>query len=194
MTADEFLRLVASQESVVLEREVSVPGPAAQALLTRPILLSDYLSHPDRKLERRTFRYGHLLEPGIAARDLDAWQERFHAYPLPKDLRLFLLRANGIQLWADLEARHAYYRLLPLEEWIDVAGAPFAHIFDDVPDAALVMSTADDAAGFAVVDTRKGQYLWCDPIAGPEVIGATVNELLTYWWNHCAIEPRRAGR
>jgi len=191
MTAEEFLLLVASQETVVVEREVSVPGPEALALLARgqAVPLVDFLQHPDRKLEHRTFRYGHLIEPGIEPADLKLWQERFSAFPLPEDLRRFLMRANGIQLWADLAARHSYFRFLPLDQWSDVASAPFAYIFDNVPRAALVLSDADDSAGFAVLDTEVSRYLWCDPIAGPEPIGSDVDALLTYWWDHCSLEP-----
>ena len=190
MTAEEFLQLATSQKTVVVEREVSVAGPDVLALLERnqPVPLVEFLQHPDRKRERRAFRYGHLIEPGISPADLERWQQRFIGFPLPNDLRRFLLRANGIQLWADLDARRSYFRLLPLDQWSDAASASFAYIFEVLPTAALVISEADDSAGFAVLDTHGPEYLWCDPIAGPEQIGRSVDALLTYWWNHCSIE------
>jgi hypothetical protein len=191
MTAEEFLQRARAQETVVVEREISVAGPHALALRegNRRVPLADFLQHPDRKLERRTFRYGHLIEPGVSPADLEDWQERFAGFPLPDDLRRFLLRANGIQLWADLDARHSYFRLLPLDQWSNAASASFAHVFETLPRAALVLSDADDSAGFAVLDTNGPAFLWCDPIAGPEQIGGTVDALLTYWWHHCAPEP-----
>jgi hypothetical protein len=191
MTAEEFLQRAASQKPVIMVCDVSLAGPDALALLARnqPVPLVEFLQHPDRKLEQRTFRYGHLIEPGTSLADLERWQERFSGFPLPDDLRSFLLRANGIQLWADLDARHSYFRLLPLDQWSDVTSAPFAYIFESPPTAALVLSDADDSAGFAVLDTIGPNYLWCDPIAGPEQIGSTVDALLTYWWDHCALEP-----
>jgi hypothetical protein len=121
--------------------------------------------------------------------DLERWQERFSGFPLPDDLRRFLLRANGIQLWADLDARHSYFRLLPLDQWSNAASASFAYIFKTPPTAALVLSDADDSAGFIVLDTKGPNFLWCDPIAGPEQIGSSVDALLTYWWDHCSLEP-----
>ena len=191
MTPEEFLQLAASQAIVAVEREVSTAGPAALALLgtDRAVPLVEFLQHPDRTIERRTFRFGHLIEPGLTHADLDHWQGRFPRFPLPDDMRRFLLRANGIQLWADVDARHSYFRFLPLEQWTDLATASFNYIFDVVPLSALVFSDADDAAGFAVLDTEGSRYLWCDPIAGPEFIGTTVDAMLSYWWDHCAIRP-----
>lgn len=191
MTAEEFLQLAVMQTPVVLEREVSVPGPAALALLNggRPVPLVEFLKHPDRRTERRVFRYGHLIERGMAPGDLDRWQQRFAEFPLPDDLREFLLRANGFQLWADLDARHSYFRFLPVERWCDVASSPFAYIFKTVPEGVLMLSEADDAAGFVALDTKSRCYLWCDSIAGPETIGEGVDAMLTYWWKHCSLRP-----
>ncbi|MCB9582099.1 MAG: SMI1/KNR4 family protein [Polyangiaceae bacterium] len=191
MTAEEFLQLAASQDAVEVEQEVCVSDLDALGPVNgvQPVTLQDFLRHPDVKTERRKFRYGHLVEPGIRLTDLDAWQNRFLRFPLPDDLRRFLLLANGVQLWADLETRHSYFRLLPLERWHDVVSAPFAYIFKVPPTAALVLSDADDFAGFVVLDTDGPEYLWCDPIAGPERIGNSVGELLTYWWDNCALEP-----
>jgi hypothetical protein len=167
MTAEEFLERAASQIPITIEREVSIAGPAALELLERnpPVTLKEFIEHPDRTSEMRTFRYGHLIGAGVSPIELARWQERFARFLLPDDLRRLLLRANGIQLWADLDTRHSYFRLLPLDQWSDVALAPFADVFETVPPAGLVISDADDFAGFAVLDTTGPESIWCDPIA-----------------------------
>lgn len=192
MRVDEFLENVRSQEVVTVERDVSVPGPQAQALLAsgRPIALTEYLSHPDRRIERRTFRYGHLLGPGLSAAELDDWQSRPPRFPLPEDLRDFLMEANGVHLWADLEEQRAYFGILPLEDWNDAAFSPLAYVFETPPRASLIISYRNDTAGFCVLDTEGPTYLWCDLIGGAEPIGSTVEELLAYWWKHCRLDPR----
>jgi SMI1 / KNR4 family (SUKH-1) len=191
MTLDDFLLLVDAEHPIIMELPVSVPGPAARELLAsgRAVPLSEYLGHPNRHHEMRTFRFGHLLGPGLHPNDIDEWQARFPAHRLPADLRQFLSRVNGVELWADLDDRKAYMGILPLAQWTDVTTAPFAYIFDAPPKAALVLSHAQDTAGFAVLDTDGPIYLWCDPIGGPEVIGTAVTDLLEYWWKHCRIHP-----
>lgn len=192
MRVGEFLENVRSQEVVTLELDVSVPGPQARALLAsgRPVPLTEYLSHPDRHIERRTFRYGHLLGPGLTAAELDDWQSRFPRCPLPQDLRDFLMEANGVHLWADLEDQRAYFGILPLEDWSDAASGLSAYLFETPPRAALIISYRHDEAGFAVLDTEGPTYLWCDLISGPEPIGSDVEDLLAYWWQHCRLDPR----
>jgi len=192
MKVNEFLENVRSQEVVTLECDVSVPGPQAQALLAagRGVTLAEYLNHPDRRSERCTFRYGHLIGPGLNSAELDDWQSRFPGYPLPEDLRQFLLQANGVHLWADLEEQRAYFGILPLKDWSDAASGPRAYVFDAPPRTALVISYQQDTAGFAVLDTTGPTYLWCDLIGEPEPIGSTVEDLLTHWWDHCRLDPR----
>jgi hypothetical protein len=192
MTVDEFLEGVKSQEVVTLEQEVSIPGPHAQALLAagRPIALTDYLNHPDWHCERRTFRFRHIVGPGLTPEALDHWQSRFREFPLPEDLRHFLMKANGVHLWADLEEQRSYLGILPLEDWSDAASGPFAYVFEGRPHAGLVISYRHDTAGFAMLDTDGPTYFWCDLIGEPEQIGTTVDELLTYWWKHCSLDPR----
>lgn len=191
MTADEFLEKVRAQEVVTLEREVSIAGPEARALLEsgRPVMLAEYLNHPDRHSELRTFRYGHLVGDGLSPDALDDWQRRFSSYPLPEDLRRFLGKANGVHLWADLAEQRAYFGILPLEEWTDAASHDLGYVFDTPPRAALLISYRYDTAGFAVLDTEGPTYYWCELIGDPTPIGTTVDELLTYWWDHCRLDP-----
>lgn len=192
MKVDEFLTNVRSQEVVTLERDVSVAGPQAQALLAsgRAITLAEYVNHPDRRIERRTFRYRHILGPGLSAAALDDWQERFRDYPLPQDLRHFLMQADGVHLWANIEEQRAYFGILPLEEWTDAASGPYSFVFDTPPRAALIISYRQDTAGFTVLDTEGPSYFWCDLYSRPELIGTTVESLLAHWWTHCRLDPR----
>lgn len=192
MRVDEFLENVRAQEVVTLECDVSVPGPQAQALLAggRGVNLAEYVNHPDRRSERRTFRYRHVVGPGLSMAELDDWQSRFQGFQLPEDLRQFLMEANGVHLWADLEEQRAYLGILPLEDWTDARSGPLAYVFDAPPRTSLVISYQHDTAGFAVLDTDGPTYLWCDPIAGPELIGTTVEDLLAHWWEHCRLDPR----
>jgi hypothetical protein len=193
MRVDEFLNKVRADAIITLERDVSVPGPEARALLTSgrvAIPLAEYLNHPDRHTERRTFRYGHLLGAGLSPAALDDWQSRFPHAPLPEDLRQFLLVANGVHLWADLDEQRAYFGISPLDDWSDVATHPYGYVFDTPPPGALVISYRSDTAGFAVLDTAGPTYFWCELIGEPEPIGTTVESLLEHWWQHCRLEPR----
>ncbi len=75
-----FLEKVWAEAVVTLGRDVSVPGPEALALLASgrvAMPLSEYLDHPDRHLERRTFHYGHLLGPALNQAALDDWHIAF---------------------------------------------------------------------------------------------------------------------
>jgi hypothetical protein len=192
MRVDEFLEKVRAEGVVTLERDVSIPGPQAQALLAsrRAVPLLEDINHPDRHTERRTFRYGHLLGPGLSQTTLDDWQNRFRQFPLPEDLRQFLMVANGVHLWADLEDQRAYFGISPLEDWCDVATDPLGYVFDEPPRGALVISYRRDTADFVVLDTAGPTYLWCELIGEPEPIGSTVEDLLTHWWEHCRLDPR----
>jgi hypothetical protein len=127
----------------------------------------------------------------LTTAELDDWQLRFPAYRLPSDLRQFLMRANGVQLWADLDTQESYLGILPLAEWTDAARASIAYVFDEPPKATLVMSFARDTSGYAVLDTEGERYLWCDLIGRPELIGDSIVDLLEYWWTHCQLDPRK---
>jgi hypothetical protein len=155
MTIIDFLQRVRSEPPITLEREVRIPGPEARALFVsgRPVMLSELLNHPDLHSELKTLHYGHVLGPGLEAVAIDEWQARFPQHRLPADIRDLLMQVNGIELWADIDNGDAYFGLLPLDQWTDAASAPFAYIFDAPPTAALVLSYAQDSAGFAVLDT-----------------------------------------
>jgi hypothetical protein len=193
MRVDDFLKNVRSQEIITLESDVSMPGPAAQALLHSAygVTLAEYMAHPDRHTERRIFSYGHLVGPGLSRAALDDWQDRHPDFRLPADLCDFLLEANGVHLWADLEEQRSYLGILPLADWSDAASARIAYVFDRPPRAALVISYQHDTAGFALLDTTGPTYLWCDLIDRPKPIGSTVEDLLEHWWTHCRLDPRQ---
>lgn len=191
MTIDDFLREVNQHSIITIESVVSIPGPAALDLLSKPqaVTMAEFLAHSDRHSEYKTFRYGHLLGPGLAPTKIDQWQDKHPDFRLPDDLKEFLTRVNGIELWADLADGSAYFGLLPLDQWSDAADSHFVYIFESSPVGALVISRAEDSAGYVVLDTTGPTFFWCDPIAGPAIIGSTVEDLLAYWWNNCRLDP-----
>lgn len=191
MTIDEFLREVSQHSIITNECVVSIPGPAALDLLSgrQAVSMAEFLAHPDRHDENKTFQYGHLLGPGLTATKIDQWQDEHPNFRLPDDLKEFLTRVNGVELWADLATGSAYFGLRPLDQWSDAADSHFAYIFENSPVGALVISSAEDSAGYVVLDTTGPTFLWCDPIAGPEIIGSAVEDLLAYWWSNCRLDP-----
>lgn len=156
----------------------------------QPVSLEKYISAPGNRYERVVSRYGHLLGAGLNPAELAAWQERFPHHALPADLRAFLSQVNGVRLWADLATGWSYFRILPLEEWVDAMTHPIAYVFEEPLHHALCISDASDSAGFVVLETSKPTYWWCDSIDHPARIGSTVESLLAHWWADCRMDPR----
>ncbi len=73
----EFLARARNQPEVVVERTVGVHGPACRVLDSgRSLPLTEVLCRSDQRRERRSFRHGHILGPGLSERELTTWQER----------------------------------------------------------------------------------------------------------------------
>jgi SMI1/KNR4 family protein SUKH-1 len=196
MTTEDLLRRVAAQPVVTVERTVHMPGPELQALFAEgtPILLTELTAHPDQHPEIRTFRYAHLLGPGLSYEAIAAWQAAHHGHRLPPDLAGFLERVNGVHLWADLASSRAYFGILPLEEWQDVRDTDWAMMFESPPAGQLAISYHENGDDLLVLDTNGPEYLWYDleDFDNPRCIGSTVAELLDFWWEETAwLDPRR---
>ena len=196
MLTDELLQVVASQSEVRETRHVKVWGPTLRAAVDSGELrrLDKIFSHPDQTSELKTFRYGHLVGQPRTSGDIMAWQARFRQHPLPADLAEFLLHADGVHFWADLDQRRAYFGIAPMEEWRDAADSDGPALFFDPPVGMLVISYHQNGDYFAVLDTATSVYRWFDheDIENPAVIGSSVSQLLDWFWER-AVELRPAA-
>ena len=190
------LRRRAEQAGITIEkRRVSIWGPTLRARMkVLPHLsLAEIFAHPDQTHELKTFRYGHLLEPGVAIDEIAAWRKRWPKHSLPADLGEMLLEVNGIHLWADLDRRRSYIGVgvAPMAEWVDAGTTWWADFLDPRPEASVVISYSVDGNGGIVLDTRSGAYRWFDwmDLDHPKIIGHSVDELLDWLWE----ENRRFG-
>jgi hypothetical protein len=183
MLTDELFRLVASQPEIRETRDVRVMGPALRAeVLTKGMRLSELLVHPDYTVERRTFRYAHLVGPPLTADHIDAWQSRFPEHRLPADVVAFLGRGDGVHWWADLDKGRAYVGLAPLAEWADAA-AKIAGYFDEPPQGKLVISYHTNGDWYLVLDTATSTYSHIDhEIGETTIVATTFGELLDWLW------------
>jgi hypothetical protein len=190
MLTDEVLQLVASQPEVRETRHVKVWGPTLTAAVNSGELrrLDEISRHADQTSEIKTFRYGHLIGQPRASADVQAWQARFSQHPLPADLASFLLHADGVHFWADLDQGRAYFGIAPMAEWQDAAAEDAPVLFFEPPIGALVISYHQNGDYFAVLDTATSVYRWFDheDIANPVVIGSSVSQLLDWFWERAA--------
>lgn len=195
MTPPELIGLARSQPDITIDRLVRVRGPELQTLLgtARPLRVSDLAAHPDQHTETRQCRYGHVLGAPLSSGALTAWQGRNPRTPLPTDVAALLLAVDGIHLWANLETGRAYFGILPLAEWQTVREAPAAALFNELPEATLVMSYHENSDYFLLLVPGAG-FTWFDP-QSPEnstSIGASVAALLDWWWRYAQeLDPRR---
>lgn len=187
MTIDDFLKHVALQPTVSEQRTVNVWGPQLQASVAqrKAMTVAELTVHPDEQKEMRTFLRGHVLGPGLPQNAIDAWQMKWPSHVLPPDLRKLLSRANGIHLWADLEAKKAYFGILPLEEWLDASQSRLGPMFEEQPSGSLVLSYHSNGDYYLVLDTQKHAYFWFDTqdFDNPVLVAKSVDELLSWWWN-----------
>jgi hypothetical protein len=198
MLTDELLQLVASQPEVRETRNVKVWGPSLRAAVDSGQLraLDKILSHRDQTSEIKTFRYGHLVGNARRATDVEAWQARFPDHPLPADLADFLLRVDGVHLWADLDQGRAYFGIAPLDEWQDAAATDAPALFDERPTGMLVISYHQNGDYYLVLDARASVYRWFDheDTSSPRVIGTTVRDLLDWLWEQASeLRPAASG-
>jgi SMI1 / KNR4 family (SUKH-1) len=187
MTIDDFLKRVELQPTVNEQRIVNVWGPQLQALVAqrKAMTVAELMAHPDQRKESRTLPRGHVLGPGLPQEAIDSWQKRRPSYVLPRDLTELLSRANGIHLWADLDAKKAYFGILPLEEWLDASQSRLGRMFEEQPRGCLVLSYHDNGDYYLVLDTQKQAYFWFDTqdFNNPVLVAENVNTLLSWWWN-----------
>jgi hypothetical protein len=99
--------------------------------------IAELQSRPDQHKEARSFRYGHVVGPGLATRDIEAWQASFPDHVLPQDLAQALTVVDGVHIWANLETRRAYFGISPLCEWQDAACVDWAAMFVEPPRGCL---------------------------------------------------------
>jgi hypothetical protein len=199
MTVAEFLNRVSAQPAIMHERMVHIWGPTLKALFESQhgMSLAELHAHPDQKEELRQFRYGHLVGPELARREIDDWQSQWPKHKLPADVVDLLTQVNGIHLWADLDVGDAYFGILPLQNWQDVAQWDWREMYRSKFEGHLVISYHGNSDEFLTLDTRSSKYLLCD-IGNlgvpPEPVATTVEELLDWWWGHAeTLDPRRPG-
>jgi hypothetical protein len=186
MTPAELIARSEAQPEVTVAREVSVAGPHLQAALRerRPMLMTDLLGHPDQTKQRRVFRYGHVLGPGLSQDDIASWQNGFPHQRLPLDVVDALQSVNGVHLWADLAIGRAYFGIAPLSEWTDAEGLVWQ--VDAGPRTSLVISYHDNGDYFLVLDTEASRYEWIDQevIDNRIEVGRTFSEMLGWFWGY----------
>jgi hypothetical protein len=190
MLTDELIRLAATQPEIRETRRVRVWGPQLRALVESGKLrrLDEIVEHADQTSELKTFRYGHILGAAITRTDLAEWQARFPAHPLPADLAEFLLRVDGVHVWADLDEGRAYFGIAPLAEWEDAATVGWSALFERRPVGVLVISYHQNGDYYAVLDTATSIYWWYDleDFDHPRVIGTALDEVLDWLWKKAA--------
>ena len=185
MTVDEFLALVSLQPEVRQERTVRVFGPTLRAEIEsgQTTILSDVFNHPDQTFERRVFRYRHLTGHGVDESTLVAWECR-HEASLPADLRLLLLRVDGIHLWANLDWGRSYFGVSPLSEWQHASSEQWRSFFGVSAPRSWIISYHDNGDDFLVLDIEHSEYRWHDleDFDRPRVVARSVEELLEWYW------------
>lgn len=194
MTLEEFQRRANADETVVIQRQASIPGPQLLARMkTAPYpTIAEVAAHPDRTYEPRTYRYGHILGMGLKINELNDWRRRWPNHPLPPDLTELLLSVNGIHLWANLNDNRSYIGIAPLCDWMDGATSWWAGFIQPSPIGALIISYHQDGNGAVVFDTKAGTYRWFEweDCYHPRMIDRSVEELLEWLWAEVRFDPR----
>jgi len=188
MTVDDFLARVKSQSTIIREGFVRIWGSELKSLFAsgRTMTIAELNAHPDQTEELRQFRDGHLVGPGLAPADIDAWQSHSPQHQLPADVVDLLTRVNGIHLWADLDAGRAYIGILPLQDWQDATQWFWRSMYTSTFEGQLVISYHGNNDEFLILDTCGPRYLWYDLGnfgAPPKQIATTVEGLLDWWWH-----------
>jgi len=118
MDIAELIRLAGSEPVQTVTQTVWTTPPAVLAQAAQGgMRLTDLLSAPGRKAEKRDVSYQHILGPAATQVSLEAWQRNHPAHPLPTDVQQLLSRVNGIHLWANADTGRSYVGLAPIEEW-----------------------------------------------------------------------------
>ena len=195
MNIDEFIKIATSQPPLSKNRRISVPGTELKAILQsgHPITVAEIMKHPDQTYEVRNYVYGYILESGASKEAISKWQSEYPSLHLPDDLKVLLERINGIHLWADLEQKQSYFGILPLAQWCDMALWGWAVLFEEIPAGKVVMSYHNNGDFYLVLDTAECKYYWYDTedIDRPTLIGSSVEQLLSWWWNESQeLDPR----
>ncbi|MEW6251798.1 MAG: SMI1/KNR4 family protein [Planctomycetota bacterium] len=193
MTIDELIRRAAAQTPISVQQEVFVSGPELRALMEKGgMTVAEIMAHPDQRREVRTYRYGHVLGPGLSREVIRAWQAAHPEHPLPADLAELLERVNGIHLWAELDSGRAYVGILPLEEWRE-ATEDLWQYFEPRVLGTLIISYHGNSDAFLALDARERRYLWVDVHdIHPKLIASTTEGLLDFWWEECGwLDPRK---
>jgi hypothetical protein len=182
MQIDELIRAAATEPNREVTRSVRVCSPATlEAVPKTGISVLDLSSLP-AQVERKTFRFGHLLGPPASPRALE---EVVRRAPLcfPADLMNLVARVNGIHLWADLDRGRSYTGLAPIEEW-DVGGV--ALFYDALDDRHVSLTYHDDGAAAIVLELTSGTYYLMDTAGADHScqIGKSSGDLLDYLWTH----------
>jgi len=198
VTPRQLIEQARAQPEVAVMRDVSVPGPELAALLHsgRPLLVSALLEHPDQHRERRQYRYGHVLGPGLAHQGIRGWQDLHPESVLRDDVWDLLTQVDGVHLWADLETRRSYFGIRPLDEWRSTRDDDAGALFQEQPRDTLVLSYHENGDYFLLLHPGENRFVWYDPQSPGDsrTIGASVAELLDWWWDRAQeLDPRSTG-
>lgn len=128
----------------------------------------------------------HIIAEPLSSEEYEQWQARHPTTPLPSQFVQLLKRANGIKFHTI--GSDGYFELLPLDRLTTARHMLYGKLGDsprmaeDYPDSALGISSHLDGTNFAAIDTRSGVYLDADAVAGPSIIGGSIDTFLDWAW------------
>ncbi len=189
MQIDELIRIAATEPNREVTIDVHVRSPATLAAIQKTGIPLLELSKLPAQIERKTFRFGHILGPPALPSTLEDLVRRT-PLSFPSDLMSLVARVNGIHLWAELDRGRSYTGLAPIEEW-DVGGVVL--FSDALDDRHVALTYHDDGAAAIVLELTTGIYYLMDAAAPDHScpIGKSSGDLLDYLWSH-RIPPREA--
>jgi hypothetical protein len=195
VTPLELVNRAREQPTVLVERNVRVPGPNLLDRLNsgRPLLVAELDRHPDQHWERRVFRYGHVLGTAVSEDAFAELQTQRSTLLASSGLSDLLRTVDGIHLWADLDVGRSYFGILPVAEWRDVRTHEASAVFDDVPPDTMVLSYHDNGDYYLLLGADGARFTWFDPQSPSDstMVGGSVPELLEWWWAYAQeLDPR----
>jgi hypothetical protein len=198
MTPLDLVNRARNQPTVVVERNVRVPGPELQELLSsgRPLPVSELEAHRDQHWETRAFRYGHLLGMPINGSALVELHSRYSMQLESSGLLDLLRTVDGIHLWADLDVGRSYFGILPAAEWCDVRTHYASALFEDTAPDTMVRSYHENGDYYLLLGADGKQFTWFDPQSPGDstTVGSSVPEFLEWWWVYAQqLNPLRDG-
>ncbi len=194
MTFDELLTRMATESDRDAEGEVRVAQPALRKAWNHgsaDMTIDEALSDPRWTIEWRKYRAGHVVGPPATEYEIDWWRRQRPHHEMPADLLDLVRRANGIHLWAELDASRSgrsYQGLAPIAKWdlwhawvkappAEVARLARSHL-------TVTYEDEQDKTDFVALNTESGDYFLMDRRGRRDKhrIGRSAADLLDWLW------------